>query len=171
MEEKSSFGPPVRTDGLQLEERRGFQERFWRVQRWAWAGFGLVVLAALAGLTGSGGPLSRATLELGAGSIDYPSVARWQAADSLTLQLAPGRAGRTLLLSSGFAESFEIETVHPAPLLWESGADGHRMRFAVDAGAPVTIHLHVRPLKPGLTEATASLDGGPAPRMRFIVLP
>jgi len=39
--------PAIREDGLQLEENRSLQRRFWQMQRIAWLGFGIVVLVAL----------------------------------------------------------------------------------------------------------------------------
>ena len=45
----------ARTHGLDLDDDRPFQERYWRWQRGAWAVFALIVTAALAGLTGEWG--------------------------------------------------------------------------------------------------------------------
>lgn len=49
--------PPIRPDGLQLDEHRQFQERFWTIERAAWIVFGMIVIAALAGAFGAGGRL------------------------------------------------------------------------------------------------------------------
>jgi hypothetical protein len=45
----------------EVEAQIGFQRRLWRAERIGWGCMALLVLAALAGLTGGGGPLSRAT--------------------------------------------------------------------------------------------------------------
>ena len=46
--------PNVRSDGLQLDEHRRFQERFWSIERLAWCAFALIVIIALLGGFGSG---------------------------------------------------------------------------------------------------------------------
>lgn len=42
-----------------LESDRPFQVKFWRFQRVAWMVLALVLLTALLGLTGKGGPFAR----------------------------------------------------------------------------------------------------------------
>lgn len=37
---------PLRSDGLQLDEHRGFQERFWKIERVGWLVFAILVNAA-----------------------------------------------------------------------------------------------------------------------------
>ncbi len=46
-----------REEQLELDEDRNFQERWWTAERIAWIGFALVIVVALAGLTGLGGPV------------------------------------------------------------------------------------------------------------------
>lgn len=54
--------PPVREDGLQLQEERRIQRVFWTVQRVSWFLFGVVCLVALLGFTGSGGVFQKQTV-------------------------------------------------------------------------------------------------------------
>lgn len=68
---------PQRTR-LDVDDDRAFQEKFWTFQRVAWALMALILLAALAGTTGSGGPLAHAEASGPGGSIEYPRIARWQ---------------------------------------------------------------------------------------------
>lgn len=162
----------LRDDGLQLDEPRRFQERYWTAERWAWAGFALLVAAALAGLTGGGGPLSRAEARLAAGTLDYPQIARWQGADDVTVRFAPAPAGeRSLTLSAAFGESLALESVHPEPARVEAGPEGHRLVFRVVAGAPARAVLRVRPSEPGLVRFRAALDGAPGVAVSMLVLP
>lgn len=65
--------PPVRADGLQLAEDRRVQERIWTAERVSHVVLLLIVLAALAGVSGSGGLLSRTTLVSESGTIDAPA--------------------------------------------------------------------------------------------------
>lgn len=161
----------LRADGLQLEEHRRFQERFWKAERWAWLGYGLIVLAALAGLTGAGGPLAHGHAGLGDGGIDYPRIARWEGTDALSVTFAPGGAERSLTLSAGFAEGFQVQDIQPVPEHSKARPEGQRLRFTLPAGAPATVMLHVRPTTPGLARFRATLDGGPAATLTTLVLP
>src|SRR5690606_25597894 len=71
-------GPPIRKDGLQIDERRHFQEIFWTVERFAWIIFALILLLALLGLTGSGGYFAKTTQTLDAGTAEYARFSRWE---------------------------------------------------------------------------------------------
>lgn len=154
-----------------LEDHRAFHFGFWRVQRIAWIAFALILVAALAGLTGAGGPLSRASTPVAGGEIEHPRVSRWSAADDFRITLEPGAAQRTVLLSTAFADHFQIEDIQPAPVRSVAAADGDRLIFEIEPGRPAAVVLHVRAQKPGMADYAVSLDDG-APRvLRSIVLP
>jgi hypothetical protein len=171
MAEADLKAPEIREDGLQLEEHRSFQERFWVVERIAWIAFGVLLLAALVGLTGSGGPLSRTVTSLEGGTIDFPHIMRWEAADEIVVRFAPGAAERSLTLSSGFAEAFQIEDIQPQPSGSVAGAGGAVMMFETEAAAPAEVTLHVTPLKPGWPTVNASIGDGAAASLSMLVLP
>lgn len=162
--------PPVRPDGLQLEDRRRYQEKLWTVERCAWVAFIAITLGALAGITGAGGILSRHSATMDGGEIDHPRIARWQASDEMTVRFVEGAGARSLLLSSGFVESFQIETVQPRPTRVEAVADGQVMHFA-SADGPVQVVLHLRPQHPGLARYRASINGGTAADLSTLILP
>lgn len=163
--------PAVRDDGLQLDEPRPSQERFWTAERWAWISYGLIVLAALAGLTGSGGPLSHGEATLGAGSLEFPRIARWQAADDMTVTFPAGSGERSLSLGRQFAEGFGLDDVQPAPERSEALPDGQRLVFRLPEGAPAQVRLYLRPASPGLVRFEAALDGAPPVGVTVLVLP
>lgn len=162
---------PVRDDGLQLEDDRRFQERFWTVERWVWIGFGLLVLAALAGLTGSGGPVSHARVAMAGGTVEYPRIARWQASEDITIKFAAAEGPRTVILGSSFAEQFQIESVQPRPVRSEAVQEGQRLTFDVANGAPGSVTLHIRPSDPGYVDFEMALDGRASSSLSIVVLP
>lgn len=156
---------------LELEDHRRFQMAFWRMQRIAWVGFALILMAALVGLTGAGGPLSRGSAQFAAGVIDHPRVARWNAAEEFRVRLGAGAAEREIVLSTAFADHFQIEDVRPAPVRSIAGARGDRLLFEVEPGQPLVVVVHVRAQRPGLVTYSVGLDGG-APRiLHSTVLP
>lgn len=156
---------------LDLEDHRKFQFGFWRVQRIAWVGFLLILAAALAGLTGAGGPLSRASVDLGGGVVDHPRVSRWSAADEFRIRLAPGESERELLLSTAFADHFQIEDIQPAPVRSVAVADGDRLIFEAQPDRVAAVVLHVRAQKPGVADYAVGLNGDTPRVLRSVILP
>lgn len=165
------MAPPTSEPSLKLEDHRAFQFGFWRLQRIAWIGFAFILVAALAGLTGAGGPLSRASTGLAGGEIDHPRVSRWSAADQLRIRWVPGSGERAVLLSTGFDDHFQLENVQPAPSRSLATADGERLIFETEPGRPASVVLHVRAHKPGMADYAVSLDDGPPRVLRSVILP
>lgn len=163
--------PVMRDDGLQLEEHRAFQEHFWSAQRVAWVVFGLFLVAAMLGLTGAGGPLSRSLVPLGDGAIDYPRIARWQAAEQLVLRLAPGPEQRTLRLSPDFTGTLQVDSIYPEPARSVTGPDGTRLTFDTVAGAEAEVQIGISPLQPGYTSFAVAVDDGTPRTLDMFVLP
>ncbi|ODN70105.1 hypothetical protein [Methylobrevis pamukkalensis] len=163
--------PPVRDDGLQLQDDPAFQKRFWIAERTAWVLFVLIILGALAGLTGAGGPLSRGEMSAGEGRVEYPRVARWQTSDTLAIRFAGGGEVRRLLLSGGFDEDFTIEQILPQPERQRMTAEGLVLEFAAADGEATRAVLDIRPRHPGLSSFALRLDGSPPLRPSVLVLP
>src|SRR3546814_16903503 len=88
----------------------------------------------------------------------------------MTVRFAPGSGPRTLLLSSTFAQSFQIESIQPQPSRVEAVPEGQIMHFdAADGPTPVVLHL--RPQHSGLARYRASLGGGVAADRSTLILP
>ena len=171
MSDKEIKFPSIREDGLQLEEHRRFQERFWTVERWVWVGFGAIIILALLGLTGSGGPLARTSASLEGASIDYPRFTRWEAPDEILVEFEPGGAERRLTLSSDFAETFQLESVQPQPDRSETSADGEIMIFRVEPQSAAQVTLHVRAQNPGMADFRAAIDEGAPVSVSTFIFP
>lgn len=164
--------PTLREDGLQLDEHRPFQERFWVVERVAWVAFGLLLVAAILGLTGSGGPLSRSIHQVAGGTIEFPVIARWQTGDELVVRFAPAEAdSRRLTLSPEFADSFQINVIQPAPEQSLVSATGTVLTFAAEPGTQASVTLHLTPQHPGLAEVAIGIDDGTATTISSVILP
>ncbi|HXV32066.1 MAG TPA: hypothetical protein VD840_17190 [Sinorhizobium sp.] len=163
--------PPVRRDGLQIDENPTFQERFWKAERIAWAGFGLFILLALLGVTGSGGIYARTKLAFDGGIVDLPRFSRWEMSDSLSALLPPGEGDRRLVISSEFFRSFQVEDIEPEPVLTE-GSDGAVVyHFRSSSGEPLALTMHVRSQSPGIVTYGMSVDGQPLQTARTIIWP
>lgn len=162
---------PIRDDGLQLEEHREFQERFWTIERWAWMAFGLILLLGLAGLAGGGGLLAHTNIVTDAGEVDYPRVARWESADEMTITFGLPAGEHRLALSPRFSQFFQIEDIQPMPERSFTSPAGEVMEFQAENGPPSKVVLHLRAQRPGLARYDISLDGGSPVGVTTVVLP
>ncbi|WP_011582823.1 MULTISPECIES: hypothetical protein [Chelativorans] len=151
--------PPVRKDGLQLEEKRNFHRLFWIVERVAWVVFALILILALAGLTGSGGYFSTATQSLSTGQVEHPRIARWEASDELRVSFEGGAEKHRLDISYSFFEYFEVEGIQPEPERMLTLPDGVAMEFAAEEGAPAKVIVYTRSLHAGRVSYRIALDG------------
>jgi hypothetical protein len=155
---------------LELNDDPDFQERWWTAQRWGWAGFGVIVVIGLLGLTGAGGWLSSATVRGQAGAIDYPLITRWQSDDDMAASFAPADAAvRELRLARTFLEQFQITDIEPAPAQSIADADGMRLRFDVQPGNAAEIVVHLRAEHPGYASYVFYLDGEALPASTFVL--
>jgi hypothetical protein len=163
---------PIRDDGLQLEEHRRFQERFWTAERWAWAIFGLILIVGLAGLAGGGGFLAHTTITTEAGKVDYPRVARWESSDEVTVTFSSAAEEHRLTLSPQFSRYFQIEDIQPLPDRSLVSPAGEVMVLrSAGGGPPSKVVLHLRAQRPGLARYDVSLDGGDPVGLATVVLP
>lgn len=161
---------PIRRDGLQIEEDRRFQERFWTVERIAWCAFGLVLLAALAGLTGGGGPLSDGSRAVGSARVDYPKVARWTAPDTIEFRFGEDGTAR-ILLAPDFLAAFEIEGIEPEPAVSSIGAAGLRLEIETDAKPTAPVILRIQPRFAGLARYAIGVGGSEPVTFSTVVMP
>ncbi len=140
--------PIVREDGLQLDEHRRFQERFWTIERIAWCVFALIIVAGLCGAFGSGGPLATKVTVIDRAIIEHPRIGRWEGADEMMVRFKPDHAEQTrsLFLSNSFAEVFQVEDIQPLPMRTVIEAGGQRLFFdnPGNDGGMVTIHLRAQ---------------------------
>src|SRR3546814_17491270 len=88
----------------------------------------------------------------------------------MTVRFAPGSGPRTLLLSSTFAQSLQIESIQPQPSRVEAVPEGQIMHFDAAAG-PTQVVLHLRPQHSGLARYRARLGGGVAEDLSPLILP
>ncbi|WP_156640363.1 hypothetical protein [Bosea sp. PAMC 26642] len=156
---------------LELDEHRAFQEKYWTVQRWAWVGYGLIIVAALLGFSGEGGMFARAQIQAAGNEIDYPRFARWQTEDTISIAFAStGEADRRILLSPDFGRSIAIEGAQPRPSKSSATAAGEELIVHVRPGDRAMAKIRIKPDAPGIVRGTVSIDGAPA-AVTLIILP
>jgi hypothetical protein len=115
----------------EIDQDLAFQQKMWWFQRMGWVMMLLVALAAVAGLFGVGGPLSRQQAGAGPLRLEYQRFVRYEAPAALTVQLAP-QGGDTVSfwLGQDFIERFLVEHVIPEPEHVEATPDRVTYTFA-----------------------------------------
>ena len=128
-----------------------FQERFWVVVRIGWLVMAAILVAALLGFTGGGGRFSAQTIEAGSARIEFPAIARWAAADRMTVTVGHPAGPTAITLPEALGEIISIEAVNPQPRSVTARAEGDEYIFdlAPEAGE-ASIEFSVRPVRPAL---------------------
>ncbi len=135
-----------------IEAGIGFQRRVWRAERIGWALMLAVVLAALGGLFGGGGPLARGEAADGGLEAEWPRMARLGAAAPIrvTLPPEPGAREAELLLPPDFAANWQVRAIAPAPIEMEGGAGALVLRLRRDAAGRAAVAIEAEPAgRPG----------------------
>lgn len=160
--------------GLDVAEDRSWQERFWTVQRVGWVLMAMFIIAAVAGITGKGGPVASATARTPAGEIDYPRIARWQTDELLVVRLGPAMSGKVdVAVSREFTELFTVGSIVPQPTSSVATGDGQRFTFDVGGGkGSKAIALQITPANPVLFQPMSVTIANSKPaRIGVTVLP
>jgi hypothetical protein len=140
---------------LELDQDQRFQRREWRFQRVGWGVFALLVVAALLGLFGAGGPLARGHAASGgapAVEVDFSRFVHRQTATPVQVRVAGPLAGAALELwvEREFLARQRLERIHPEPSAMAFGDGRFRYRFDVaDPAGPFEIDLLLHPERTG----------------------
>lgn len=165
--------PSPKPRALDLDDEPAFQQRYWRVQRVGWGAFALIVVAALLGFTGAGGPFASSRLVGASGSLDYPRVARWAAANELSVRFSGPASTGTVEVDRAFFEVFGVDGIQPSPTTSTLTAMGQRFTFdRTDAAGGDTVTFQVRPRRVAFpVRAQVRIGEGEPLRFSTIVLP
>jgi hypothetical protein len=157
---------------LEIDEDVAFQRREWFWQRIGMALLSLLVVGALLGLTGSGGPLSHGEAgdPDGAVRVEYERVVRRGARATVKLRLRSSAPGAIQFwVSAPYFEHVKIDTVVPHPVGVSFEQD--RYVYTLRAGsAEATVTMHPEHLTIGWIEAELGIVGGPSARFSQVSL-
>ena len=150
---------------LEIEEDVAFQQKEWKFQRVGIAVLFLFILAALLGLTGMGGPLSRGEAGDSNGPlhVEYERFVRRGNVSKVTLHVRGATGAIRLWVTAPYSEHAHIDSIVPTPEL--ESVETHRHIYVIRAGSPdVTVTLNVKHEEMGSLEAEVGLVDGPSVR-------
>lgn len=148
-----------------------YHRREWTVQRVGWAAMALFLLAAIAGLFGSG-PVSRTRSgDPARGSIDYERFARYGTETPLSICAAHAATPATQLMVAiprDYLDSFAVESIVPEARSMRGSSE--RIEFVFDITAERScIEFRLQPTHVGRARGLFSVSPGtPLPVSQFI---
>ena len=155
---------------IEIDEDLAFQRKEWLGQRIGIAVLSLFVVAAILGLTGSGGVLSHATAgeRDGAIYVEYERVVRRGAKATMTLHFHSDPPGFIQFwISAPYLEDVQIESVSPLPQ--SVTVEESRVVYTIRAASPdVAVTLDMEHKRWGRREGEVGIVGGPSARFSQI---
>jgi hypothetical protein len=159
---------------LEVHEDMTFQRRDWLAQRIGWGAIGLILLAALAGLAGSG-PLSRVTRTDGRHfTIEYDRFVRHGARTALTLRVAPEAIaeGRVrIAVDRDFLVANDLQRLVPEPNATRGREGAVEFIYDVAPGDGLQVRWTLEPDQLGSHSASVRLNDAPAIQIEQFTYP
>lgn len=152
-----------------VQDHMAFQRRFWAAQRVAWIVFALILLACLLGLLGRGGMFSSRTIVVAAGTIEIPSISRWNAPDEIRVALAPASVDEIVYVDARFLEAFSVKSIDPPQkaTLQKNGRIGYV--FSSDPTTSANVIFRLQTQQPGLRTFLVGIGNDVVERSTFIL--
>ena len=164
MDETSSRTYPVRED-------MRFQRRSWAFERAGWLLLALVALAGLSGVFGNG-PASWAHAGAGPLTVSYERFQRATRTSAFVFDVAhQGNGDVTLHLGAPFQRDFEVTSIQPPPLRSRTGPDGMDLTFAAGGGGTSRVVIWAQARGYGLSAVAAAATGGAPAELRIFIYP
>lgn len=148
---------------LEISEDMAFQRRTWLVERVAWIVLGAILIAALLGFFGGGGPAAstRAATEDGNLSMQYERFVRLESPTQLRVVARSLESTLRLWLGREYVEAVEITSIVPQPDRVETAEDRYIFEFPVAAPEQAaTVFLHVEPRSAWNVSGRLGVEGG-----------
>lgn len=161
--------------GFEIEEEPRFHHASWRTQRIAWSMLALVLLAALLGALGRGGPLARGQASGGPDgiTIEHERFPHYSAPSTLRVRVPPGvaRNGELRLRADRhYLDGVRVESLTPLPVRVEARENEFVYVFAVGVAATdIVLRLHMDRI--GRISGSFALDDRAPVRFSQFVFP
>ncbi|HEX9787042.1 MAG TPA: hypothetical protein VGB09_03405 [Candidatus Binatia bacterium] len=153
---------------MQIDADINFQRRVWNAQRVGWIIIGVVVVAGLLGLFGTG-PLSRASAQGSGLRLEYERFGRLQQPTRLRFLLPESKLDAEVSISRDYLEAVRIEQITPEPR--EVAVAGRWLIYRFSGPGPLAVTLDLVPLDFGGLEGAAEIPPADALAFRQFIYP
>lgn len=144
-----------------------FERRWHRVQRVGRALVGIALLAAIAGVFGTG-PLAHATASAGSVQVDYDRFLRTTQSTHIQISSGSGGGPPRVTIDQGYLSALDLSDVSPQPD--SETARGTRLVLSYQGSLPAQIQIGLTPKTIGVHTAAIEV-GATAVRFRQVVWP
>ncbi len=148
-----------RSHDAQINENHRFQAWFWAVQRVAWVGFGVLVVAALLGFTGGGGRYAQGQFADEFMTLTYPAVTRRRAEAVLNIAITGARPQTIVQFDAAFQDAFSVVTMVPPASSAVATQTGITYSFDLSGPGPKLLRLDLSGNMVGIANYTLHVDG------------
>jgi hypothetical protein len=161
---------------LEINEDLAYERRFWFAQRISWTLMSILVLASLTGLLGPGLFSKKTAGNASSFSAEYERVLRNESTATLRLSV-PGKlnARDTMIrikADTSYFDYVHVQQIMPGPERVEAGPGHIIFSFArTKPGEAFTVEFQIKPQTPRKISGTFAIAGGPAIRIKQVVLP
>lgn len=160
--------------GLQVERAHRFHQREVAAQRIGVIAVAVLLLAAVLGVFGGGGPLNDTVQSAPDGGFDlsYHRFLHRETSERLTVSVAGSAVTSDrvdLELAAGWLAQVQLSVVLPEPAAETSTVDGVRFQFAADPGTPLKVQFRFRADEVGVLDGWVRLvPGERVPLTQFV---
>ncbi|MES2765388.1 MAG: hypothetical protein V4642_05950 [Bacteroidota bacterium] len=148
---------------LEIDEDYEFQKKSWRAQRIGWFFLGLILLAAILGLFGSGYLSHSEVSKSNDIRVEYERFARYQTTSEIVFHITPQTPDTIVKawISREYIDDFQIEQITPEPE--SSIADNKTITYTFRLARPqepLRIQCFLKTGKTGFLKAHAGIENG-----------
>jgi hypothetical protein len=159
-----------------LDSELPFQRKQWRNERIGWAAMTVLILYALAGGLGGGGPLSNAEAVAvdGSAHVRYEKLARQLAPTSIDISVTQPPDGRPaqIHVSASYLSSMTVRSIVPEPDAMTVADNGYVFVFKRLSGVTDSkIHLQLEPQQMGAAKGWLVINNGEKLAIKQFVFP
>jgi hypothetical protein len=165
------MGDVVRVGSLEIDQDLRYQRLEWRLERLAWLVIGLVLLAAAAGLFGSG-PLSSSEVASGPVRVEYQRFLREGSGNRLAIAAQTGAADVLVIqVSRAYLSRMRVEQISPEPRRIAMSGEWARLEFDVEPHSRAEIAVDLEPNGWGRVEGAIAVAGDGSVSFRQLIYP
>ena len=159
-----------------LDSELPFQRKQWLIERIGWTVMAVLILCALGGGLGGGGPMSNAEVVAvdGSARVRFEKFARQLTPNTVEISVTQPPDGRSaqLHVSGSYLSSMAVKSITPQPDATTVADNGYVFAFKRAPGAGITkIHLQLEPQRMGTATGWLAINNGEKLAINQFVFP